>query len=96
MVNKRCETCTEECPNAATLHDYAKARMYAIKEFIELQKKVDSEQLAEVVRCKDCVFYRDTKDWYGSAYKACHLRADVIIQKRNPDDFCSRGERRCE
>lgn len=90
----QCELCTEKCPQAARAHEAATGRMYATKEFIVLQKKVESGQLVEVVRCKDCVFYRDTKDWYGSAYKACHLRADVIIQKRNPDDFCSRGERR--
>lgn len=47
-----------------------------------------------VVRCKDCVHYRETCDWDGCAYKACHHRADVIITKRASDDYCSYGERR--
>lgn len=48
----------------------------------------------EVVRCKDCVFYR-------SATGFCHYHSKEYDggecwDKFGSDDFCSRGERMCD
>lgn len=64
---------------------------YTIIAFLSNCSTVDA---VEVVRCKNCVHWRDTQDWNGDTYKACHLRADVCIFKRSGDDFCSYGERK--
>lgn len=54
MANKkRCETCTEECAKSKMAHEAAVGRMYATKQFVAQQKKIESGQLVEVVRCKD-------------------------------------------
>lgn len=66
----------------------------SVEELIDAIEAAPVVDAVEVVRCKDCVFYRETQDWSGDAYKACHLRADVIIPKRNQDAFCSYGERK--
>lgn len=63
-----------------------------------IQQAVDeqvSADVAPVVRCKECVHFRDTEEWNGAKYKACHLNAHVIICKKELDDFCSYGEREC-
>lgn len=99
MVNeKRCELCTDKCPKAETLHETAKGRMYATKAFIDLQKKVESGQLVEVVRCKDCVNARalnmadrlENVHWEG--YVWCIERQVGVMQQ----EYCSSGERRHE
>lgn len=63
----------------------------ALNRMIDDAPTVDA---VEVVRCKDCVFYKETEDWDGSKYFACHKRAAVLIMQMKPDDFCSYGERR--
>lgn len=91
MADKRCETCTEECPKAQMAHDAAVGRMYATKEFIALQKKVESGLLVEVVRCQDCRFYEAGVEYYGGGTKdICRL----FKRQMQPDAFCSVGERR--
>ena len=60
---------------------------------VELAPTVDA---VEVVRCKECVFYKETEDWDGNKYFACHKRAAVLIMQMKPDDFCSYGERRTD
>lgn len=50
---------------------------------------------AEIVRCKDCKWYeakQKGKPWKASR-KYC---GRTITLNMNPDDFCSRGERRNE
>lgn len=66
-----------------------------LPEYLEAVKTIE-DNCPPVVRCRECVYYRDAQDWDGHSYKACHLRADVIIQERKWDDFCSYGERRSE
>ena len=62
-------------------------------ETIEDAPTVDA---VEVVRCKNCAFYREAEDWDGNKYYACHKRAAVLIMQMKPDDFCSYGERRTD
>jgi hypothetical protein len=72
-------------------HEAAKGRMYATKEFIALQKKIESGQLVEVVRCKDCK-HKDTwteskiRDWFWCGVSGLQVVEDM--------DFCSYGERK--
>lgn len=86
----RCENCIEKCPQARMAHEIAKGRMYATKEFIALQKKVESGQLVEVIRCKDCKHMEITPDnlrwcnaWNG-------------INGMGDEGYCNYGERWCE
>ena len=87
----RCENCTEKCPQAEMAHQAALGRMYATKEFIAILKKVESGELVEVVRCKDCKWYAPNHDgrWFGCAFDIRH--PDDVPKA---DDFCSYGERR--
>lgn len=95
---KRCEICTEECPKSKMAHDAAVGRMYATKAFIDLQKKVESGQLVEVVRCKDCVNARPLnmadrlENAYWEGYVWCVERRVGVMQQ----EYCSSGERRHE
>ena len=50
---------------------------------------VPSENVAEVVRCGECKYYNPIYDIYGN----CEL-TEWRRRTQNPDDFCSRGERR--
>lgn len=55
---------------------------------------VPAADVVEVVRCKDCVFYR-------SATGFCHYHSKEYDggeywDKFGSDDFCSRGERMCD
>ena len=78
-------------------HEAAVGRMYAIKEFISLQKKIESGQLVEVVRCRDCKYYRASA--MLAPNKFC-FRLKHPVEDRPigynfaPDDFCSYGERK--
>ena len=89
MANK-CDFCTEKCPQAERTHQAALGRMYATNEFIALLKRVESGEMVEVVRCKDCKWVEKGKDYepYCNHWKS-GLYANV-----KDDDFCSYGERR--
>lgn len=92
-MNSECENCNAICPMAAMAHQIAAGRMHATNEFIALQKKVESGELVEVVRCKDCIHYD-----FGVCLK---IYSDGGVsqyawQARNEDDFCSYGERKTD
>ena len=53
-------------------------------QFVKLVKKIESGQLVEVVRCRDC------KSYNGHRY--CNYLAEAVLD----DDFCSYGERRTD
>lgn len=92
MANK-CDFCMEKCPQAERAHQAALGRMYATNEFIALQKKVENGELVEVVRCKDCKYYKPQKPYptyKGSANYCCRCTYVNV----SADDFCSFGERR--
>jgi len=90
MANeKRCETCTEECTKSKMAHEAAVGRMYATKEFISLQKKIESGQLVEVVRCEDCLFWEFGENECESWEWCKALHRDMP-----PHAFCSLGVRK--
>lgn len=92
MANeKRCETCTEECTKSQMAHEAAVGRMYATKEFISLQKKIESGQLVEVVRCEDCLFWESGENECESWEWCKILNTDMP-----PNGFCYLGDRKDE
>lgn len=70
-------------------HEAAVGRMYATKEFISLQKKIESGQLVEVVLCKDCKYWQDNNDNYP--HEECRWGHG---ETPDANDFCSYGERK--
>ena len=46
--------------------------------------------VGELVRCKDCKFYKTNFMWNGRERKVCVIEPYEPVRK--PDDFCSRGE----
>lgn len=100
-IRKRCNCCTEPCPMADMAHEAAKGRMYATNEFILLQKKVESGQLVEVVRCRDCKYFqhygRTSLFIDGKHVKAGWCTRRILYDEEYrmlPDGFCSSGERK--
>ena len=50
------------------------------------------EIVGELVRCKDCKWFKTTYMWDGRECKVCGIEPYGSI--REHDDFCSRGERK--
>lgn len=92
MTGCKCETCIEKSPKADMIHEIAKGRMYATKEFIALQKKVENGELVEVVRCKNCQHYDGHICNFFSEWPDQYSTGHTVYME--PDDFCSYGERR--
>ena len=49
----------------------------------------------ELIRCKDCKYYRDGDCWHEWDNDG-RIYYQSIINEPNPDDYCSRAERREE
>lgn len=86
-MDDKCRTCTIKCRQADHIHETALGRMYAMNELLSYVKKVDSGELVEVVRCKDC------KDCVAG-YCAAEIDGVVRLRAVKPDDFCAWGERK--
>lgn len=89
----KCENCQEKCPMAEMAHNAARGRMYATNEFISLLKKVESGELVEVVRCKDCKYGDNHCDKQGLC-TYCQISIHSYPVRKKQDDFCSHGERK--
>ena len=50
------------------------------------------EIVGELVRCKDCKWFKTNYMWDGQERKVCGIEPYGSI--REPDDYCSRGERK--
>ena len=46
----------------------------------------------ELVRCKDCKYYRDGDCWHECDNDG-QIYYQSVINEPNPDDYCSRAER---
>lgn len=60
-----------------------------IIDVVDEQPTVDA---VEVVRCKDCKWWKTNYMWDGSKRKVCVIEAYEPV--RNEGDYCSRGERK--
>lgn len=69
-------------------HEAAVGRMYATKQFIALQKKIESGQLVEVVRCKDCEYSYDEISYLCCSHGVC---VDCEVP---PNFYCAEGKRK--
>ena len=74
-------------------NDSFNAAIFALCNFMELigleseaETKMIISDVAKVVRCKDCRYYR-------KMYKLCGCRSDKYNVYLNENDFCSFGER---
>lgn len=84
-----CDNCSEKCPQAELAHNAALGRMYATKEFVNLVKKIESGQLVEVVRCRDCI-----KDGLTTC-PLCWIENHTLeFVNHDPDFYCGAGERK--
>lgn len=73
-------------------HPYAKNNNIPITELYDILELIPSIDAAEVVRCKDCRWYKTNYMWNGTEVKICAKEA--YEPRRNVDDFCSYGERK--
>jgi len=69
-------------------HEAAVGRMYATKLFVALQKKIESGQLVEVVRCKDCEYSDDEISYLCCSHGVC---VDCEVP---PNFYCAEGKRK--
>ena len=65
-------------------------KLYA-KYMIETAPTAD---VVEVVRCKDCTWWKSIFSWNGKEHKVCVRDSSEPLREQN--DFCSYGERREE
>ena len=93
MKSEKCATCAEPCPMADMAHEAAKGRMYAMNEFIDLLKKVESGQLVEVVHCKDCRLGDPDFSLLGTPDE---VFCDYYDYPKPADGFCEKGKRRTD
>ena len=49
---------------------------------------------AEIVRCKECKWYRTEYSWNCKEHKVCGIEPFMPLRKE--EDFCSHGERRTD
>jgi len=66
---------------------YFRVRVIGIGE-VELEDASDVD-VVEVVRCKDCKWYKRKYPWNGNIYECSYLEAPM-----DDNDYCSWGERR--
>lgn len=55
----------------------------------------DGEIVGELIRCKDCKYYRDGDCWHELDNDG-RIYYQSVINEPNPDDYCSRAERKEE
>ena len=80
-----CKNCIEKCPQAKRAHEIGLARMYVTQEFVVLIKKLEAGELTEVIRCKNC-------GWYRTEDETCGFWSDEGY--RDPEHFCGEGKPR--
>lgn len=50
----------------------------------------------ELIRCKDCKYYREDGDCWHKWDNDGRMYYQSVINEPNPDDYCSRAERKEE
>ena len=60
---------------------------------LDVVRKVNSGQLVEVIRCKDCI---GQSTWFKDAENGCEVCGMSGMYPKGTFDFCSYGERRKE
>lgn len=84
QINEYCDCFLNDAQNLST-------EWYCVEDIVENAPTVDT---VPVVRCKDCENW-DT-DWKPADAEDGEHFCLVFAHTSMPDDFCSRGERRCD
>lgn len=87
-----CKNCAERCPKSEMAHEIAKGRMYATNEFVSLLKKIESGQLAVVVRCINCKYHDGDLTDEGRYFIFCTKLTLFESAEVPPNFFCGLGE----
>ena len=93
-MDEKCRTCTIKCRQADHIHETALGRMYAMNELLSYVKKVDSGELVEVVRCKNCKHWLHLEDVMGDCTNGRFHIPGVADITMNAEEFCCLGERK--
>lgn len=77
--------------------DYIKREdvLQAIAGLLNVTEQIDSADVVEVVRCKDCEYWNKDEDVLNDGI--CDEWSDFedsLIRYTKPDDYCSHGERK--
>ena len=59
---------------------------------LEMLKTQPTADVVEVVRCRDCTWWKSIFSWNGKEHKVCVRES--AEPPRESDDYCSYGERR--
>ena len=68
-------------------------------DFLDDETKMSAESqgyLWELIRCKDCKYYREDGDCWHEWDNDGRIYYQSIINEPNPNDYCSRAKRREE
>ena len=86
-------TCPYFCLNKTDL-GYCKTTVCINPKYncLSVTKWLDKADYVQVVRCKDCKWWKTNYMWNGRECKVCVV--DPYEPVRKPDDYCSRGERK--
>lgn len=71
---------------------YKDERLLELNKAITTQIKAVPSAQPDIIRCKDCRWYKTNYMWNGTEVKICAKEA--YEPRRNADDFCSNGERK--
>ena len=95
-MDDKCRTCTIKCRQADHIHETALGRMYAMNKLLSYVKKVDNGVLVEVVRCKDCKYWKPGDSFSGDSLDDMQRIGGCPIMRfgRREKDFCCDGERK--
>lgn len=55
---------------------------------------LNKEKLQELIRCKNCKWYKTNYSWDGKEHRVCIIEPYEPVRKE--DDFCSLAERKEE
>lgn len=64
----------------------------AYEQFLTDIENCPTVDAVEVVRCKECKWWKTNYLWNGTERKVCVIESYEPCRK--PDDYCSRGERK--
>ena len=74
----------------------AKATIPVLIDWNSIKDYMAQNDVIQVIRCKDCKYYREDGDCWHEWDNNGRIYYQSIIDKPNPDDYCSRAERKEE
>ena len=90
-VDAICRACQYDKDDYTDCDDRAPSSTFC--DYMNALRHLPSAQ-PEIVRCKNCKWYKTNYSWNGKAHKVCVIEPYEPIRKS--DDFCSRAERRTD